>query len=60
MSIREYDSEQELDDDFERIEEINFEHLALKEAVDNARNELKEAEKELERFEEDYKEELLG
>jgi geranylgeranyl pyrophosphate synthase len=59
MSIQEYESEQDLDDEFENIEELNFQHKELQEAVKIARQELEYAIEELESFEEDYKHKLL-
>jgi len=59
MPIQEYESEQELDDEFENIEELNFQHKELQEAVKIARQELEYAIEELESFEEDYKHKLL-
>ncbi len=60
MSIREFNTQEEMDEDFERIEELAFEHLALKEAVEEERKNLEYAEDELRRFEEDNKEFLLN
>ena len=59
MTIKTFETEQELEHEFERIEELNFEHLHLKEAVKDAEEALKEAEEELQNFEEDNKEVLI-
>lgn len=59
MTVTEYDNEEEFDDAFERLEELQFEHLHLKEAVEEAEKGLKYAEEELRNFEEDNKESLL-
>jgi geranylgeranyl pyrophosphate synthase len=59
MSIQEYETEQELEDEIERIEEVNFQHKELQEAVKIARQELEYAIEELESFEEDYKNKLF-
>lgn len=58
MAIQEFNTESEIDDAFERIEELAFEHLSLKEAVEEKRKELEEVEKELSDFEENYPEAL--
>jgi len=60
MAIQEFHSEEEMEEAFERLEELQFEHLALKEAVEEKRGELKEAEDDLRCFEEDNKESLLA
>ena len=59
MAVREFSTEEELDEEFERIEEACFEHLHLKEAVVDAEKALEDAEKELQEFEEDNKEYLV-
>jgi geranylgeranyl pyrophosphate synthase len=59
MSTQEYETEQELEDEIERIEEVNFQHKELQEAVKIARQELEYAIEELESFEEDYKNKLF-
>jgi TolA-binding protein len=60
MAIREYETESQLDDAFGRLEELQFEHLALQEAVKNKQRELEEAEDDLRCFEEDHKGQLLA
>ncbi len=54
MGIREYDSQQELDDDFERYEELCFKYLELQAEVNEKEEDLKYALKELADFQEDY------
>lgn len=48
-----YETEEDVDDAFERIEEINLQHTYLKEAVEEARENLAYAERELRDFQED-------
>jgi len=43
--IQEYEIEEEMDRAFERIEELNFEHLSLKEAVEEAEKDLEQAQR---------------
>ena len=59
MGIKQFATEEEMDEEFERIEELNFELLSLREAVTEAENDLEYAKKELANFEEDNKEYLL-
>jgi len=59
MGITEFVTEEEMDDHFEEIEDINFRYLGLKEEVEEKRKELEDAEKELSDFEEDHKGQLL-
>lgn len=56
MGVYEFDSQEELDEEFERIEMLNYEYLNLKETVEEKRQELEWAEKDLRDFEEDNKE----
>lgn len=58
MSVVEFDTQEELDEEFERIEQINFEHAELIDAVKERQGELDDAESELEVFRENYREEL--
>ncbi len=74
MTIHEFETEEEMDEEFDRICELNDEHLLLKEGVESARSdvetakeelktaeeELEEAEKELDEFEKRNKKYLLG
>lgn len=60
MTIYEYDSEEELDEAFERIEELNMDHVDLKAAVEEARKNLEDCQEKLSDFEEENKEFLLG
>lgn len=53
MAIQEYDTQEELDEAFERLEELGFEHLYLREEVEQKRKDLEYAEEELRSFEED-------
>ena len=55
MTILEFRTQEELDAEAERYEEMAFEHMYLKEAVKDAEEELKWAERELEEFEKDWK-----
>lgn len=48
MSIKHFESQEELDSEFERIEEINMERLSLKEEVSDAEYRVAEAKDELE------------
>lgn len=59
MSVQEFDSQEELDEEFERIAEVNFRHLELKNEVKDKRRELHDAEAELKAFEEDNADVLL-
>lgn len=59
MSIVEFDNEEEMDAEFERIASLNFEYLELKEEVKDKRKDLEYAEDELKQFEEENKQELL-
>lgn len=54
MTIHEFKTQAELDAEAERYEELAFEHLYLKEAVEDAREELEWAERELEEFEKNH------
>jgi len=54
MGERVFDTEEEMDRAFERLEELSFKHMYLKEEVEEKRKELEEAEQELKDFEEDY------
>lgn len=47
MTIREFDTEIELEDAAEKLEELCFEHLYLRQEVEDRRRELELAEKEL-------------
>lgn len=49
---------EELDENFERIKEINFEHAELIDSVKEKQSELDDAESELEVFRENHREEL--
>ena len=60
MATIEYDTEEEFNDAFERIEGLNFEHLSLKEAVEEAEKDLERAQQELHDFEEENKDVLVG
>lgn len=60
MAIYEFDTEEEFEEAGERIEELNFQHLHLKEEVEEAEKNLEYAQEELERFEEDNREFLVG
>lgn len=55
MAIHEYDTQEELDEAFERLEELQFERLSLREEVEEKHKELEWAEEELRNFEEDNK-----
>jgi len=55
MTIREFETEEELEEAAERFEELSFEHLSLKEVVEKKTKELEEAEKDLANFEDEYK-----
>jgi hypothetical protein len=54
MAIQEFETGQELDDAAERVEELAFQHLHLKEEVEDKRKDLEYAKKELLDFESDY------
>jgi hypothetical protein len=59
MSIKYFETEEELHDEFERIEEINYNFLILKEELENLKQDLLEKEQELENFIENNKEYLI-
>lgn len=59
MPTRDFETEEEMDAEFERIEDVNLEHLDLKEGVKDAREELERLEEELKDFEEENKSILL-
>ena len=59
MATREYETEDGIDEEFERIENLNFQYLSLKEEVEEKKKDLEYAEKELSIFIEDNKEYLL-
>lgn len=59
MTIKYFDTEEELDTEFERTAELNFELIQKKEAVEDAQKELADAEQDLNDFIEDNKEVLI-
>lgn len=60
MGITNFETQEDLDNEFERIEDLNFQHLSLKENVVEKESSLEYAEKELRDFEEENKEYLVG
>lgn len=67
MTIHEYETEEEVDAEFDRIEEINLQYYDLKQAVEiasdeleEAKNNLDEAVKELEQFEAENDSLIIG
>lgn len=58
MSIKEFNSEDELEYEFEKIMELNFEYKFLQETIKEAQQELEYAEEELQVFEKENKEYL--
>lgn len=59
MAIKHFDTQEELDDEFERIEELNMELVYLRDEVEEAKRNLEYAEKALQDFEEDNREYLF-
>jgi hypothetical protein len=59
MSVTYFETEEEFDDAFVDFEELQFEHLNLKQEVEDKRRELEYAEKALADFEEDNEGNLL-
>ena len=55
MGAQWFEKEDEEDDEAERIEELNYEHLGLMDELKEKRKELEEAEKDLRVFQEDNK-----
>ena len=60
MPVYEFNSQEEMDEHAELVEEINFKHLELKEVVNDAKKDLSWAEENLLNFENDNKEYLVG
>ena len=65
--IREFETEEEMDSEFNRIEELNHQHYDLQQAVEMASEELEEAQaalkeamEELDAFEKEHKSYLIG
>ena len=59
MSIVQFDNEDEFDEEFERIEDLNMDYLQKKEEVKDLKEQLEEAERERDSFYEDNKEFIL-
>lgn len=59
MSILQFDNEDEFDEEFERIEDLNMDYLQKKEEVKDLKEQLEEAERERDSFYEDNKEFIL-
>ena len=59
MSIKYFETQEELDKEFERIEEINYQFAILKEEVEEAKQNLSDKQEELKDFVEDNKEYLI-
>ena len=60
MSVIEFDTQEELDDEFERIAELNYEHLNLMDEVKEKQSDLEYAKNQLADFYEEHKEILLA
>lgn len=56
MAIREYETEQEMEDDFERIEELCMEYADMQERLNDAESEVESIQREIDNFREDYPE----
>ena len=59
MSVKYFDTEEELDDEFERIAETHHQYQMLKEELEEAERALEDAEKQLHDFEDDNREILF-
>ncbi len=59
MTLKEFATQECLDDEFERLEKLNFKQLELTEAVQEKEREFNEAMAELMAFEKENKDELL-
>ena len=59
MAVIYYDNEDDFDDAFERMEELNYQYLSLKENVEEIEKDLQYAKKELNNFIEDNKDYLI-
>jgi outer membrane protein TolC len=60
MAVQEFDTQEELDEAFEQLEELAMEHMCLRDAVEEARRDLEYAEEELRNFETDNKDLLIS
>ena len=59
MAVQEFNTQEELDEAFEQLEELAMEHMYLRDAVEEARRDLEYAEEELRNFETDNKDLLI-
>ena len=53
MPIVDFEPKKEMDEEFEHIEELNMEWLSLRQAFEDAENEVEYAQKQLASFQED-------
>lgn len=55
MTIKNFETEQELEEDFEHIEEVHMHHAYLKDEIEEAKRELEYAERQLANYEDCYR-----